>query len=136
MGEENFRPIGPINLNRIWNKKSNDSSVLNRLVIDFNKFSKNNSFSLELGFGWNTAFLESMAELEFIREAQKGLSNIDNYWIGGNTEVEAGKIIHFSQYRDTDLGNYMHITIINYTFDDYLNEFWKICHRFKSMYNF
>ena len=64
-------------------------------------------FSLDLGLGWAPAILDSKGELDFIKQAQKELSDISNYWIGGFTKVTKGRMIQFSQYRPTRFGNYM-----------------------------
>ena len=58
----------------------------------------NQLFSLDLGLRWDPAILDSQAELDFIKEAQIGLSDINNYWIGGYTKVRPGRIIQFCEY--------------------------------------
>ena len=51
---------------------------------------------LEIGPGWMNAKINSEAELDFIRESQKGLSDAQSYWIGGSSHVTGA----------TDLSNY------------------------------
>ena len=63
-------------------------------VLDANQFV---TFSA-LGNGWDLAIFDSVEELAFIREAQKRLGNINDYWIGGFTDSESGRIIQYSAY--------------------------------------
>ena len=54
------------------------------------------------GGGWEPAVLDNEVELDFIKEAQKGLSHFRSYWIGGSTTVDTGNQIEFSEYSATD----------------------------------
>ena len=40
-----------------------------------------------IGPGWIPAKINSEAELDFIRESQKGLSDVRSYWVGGSSPV-------------------------------------------------
>ena len=53
-------------------------------------------FISEIGDGWTPTTINSEAELDFIREEQKGLSNVATYWIGGRSNSTGG--IEFSNY--------------------------------------
>ena len=55
---------------------------------------------LEIGPGWMTATINSEAELDFIRESQKGLSAARNYWVGGSSPITGA--IDFSNYTTQD----------------------------------
>ena len=44
----------------------------------------------ELGVGWGPAVLESQEEHDFVRQAQKGLSDLQAYFIGGSLSFRAG----------------------------------------------
>ena len=59
-----------------------------------------------LGNGWGPAVIDSDEELAAIREDQKELEFIDNYWIGGSTDERSGRIIQIADYNNTALGNY------------------------------
>ena len=44
----------------------------------------------ELGERWEPAVLESQEEHDFVRQAQKGLSDLQAYFIGGSLSFRAG----------------------------------------------
>ena len=67
-------------------------------------------FPGRLGAGWAPAVLNSQVELDFIKEAQKGLSHDRSYWIGGSTDSGAGSNITFSNYNTNSNGG--NLTVI------------------------
>ena len=60
-----------------------------------------------LGNGWAPAILNTEQEMTFIQEAQKGLNDFRNYWIGGFTYSEPGSKIGYSRYYTISSGNYV-----------------------------
>ena len=44
----------------------------------------------ELGQGWKPAVLESQEEHDFVRQAQKSLSDLQAYFIGGSLSFRVG----------------------------------------------
>ena len=59
----------------------------------------------ELGEGWDLAFIDTEGELNFIREGNRGLTDIRSYWIGGYSDFDSGSIIGYSNYYTSDSGN-------------------------------
>ena len=55
--------------------------------------------------GWGPAVLNDQTELDFIREAQRGLSHDKSYWIGGSTNSGPWSFIDLREYRTNDSGN-------------------------------
>ena len=54
---------------------------------------------LELEFGWHAAFINSPEELEFIQRKLNGLSNNQDFYIGGTTNFNStGILSNFSEY--------------------------------------
>ena len=51
-----------------------------------------------LGIHWKPAVLETELELNFVKQAQRGMSDVGNYWIGGRTSVRDPDFIEYSQY--------------------------------------
>ena len=62
--------------------------------------------SLALGIGWGPAMIETEGELAFIREAQKGFTDLSDYWIGGFTDQPRGAI-NYSTYYTIGTGNHI-----------------------------
>ena len=58
-----------------------------------------------LGEGWAPAVLNSRAELNFLKQAQKGFSDDRSYWLGGCTSTQPWSIINLSKYRPGDSCN-------------------------------
>ena len=69
-----------------------------------------------MGPDWTPAIFDSKAEFAFIKESQKWLNNVENYWIGGYTDAEPTRVIGLSNYKSTPSGNYIYTVIINYVF--------------------
>ena len=59
----------------------------------------------ELGDGWAPAYLETEGEMAFIREAHKGLSDVNSYWISGYTDWHPDQPVPYSKYYTTGSGN-------------------------------
>ena len=56
--------------------------------------------------GWEPAVLDARAELDFIRQAQRGLSHDRSYWIGGSTDSQPwSNTTSLYQYRTSNSGN-------------------------------
>ena len=63
------------------------------------------SYITELGTAWAPATIDSDEELAAIRGGQKELNDIRNYFIGGSTNFESGRIIPISNFLQTGSGN-------------------------------
>ena len=61
--------------------------------------------TLELGDGWFPAVMENENEFNFIREAQKFVTDSKSYWIGGSSDF-LGPIKYY-QYVPNEEGLYM-----------------------------
>ena len=60
----------------------------------------------ELGDGWAPTVLNDQREVDFIKAAQKGLSDSRSYWIGGSISSEPGSIASLNEYNtDENSGN-------------------------------
>ena len=57
-----------------------------------------------LGHGWAPAVLDTEEEHDFVKEAQKGVTHLRSYWIGGTTDVERPEHFDFSAYESNDSG--------------------------------
>ena len=55
------------------------------------------------GGGWTPFILYSQAQLDFIKQAQKGLSHDRSYWIGGSTDSAPWSTIDLTDDYNTDL---------------------------------
>ena len=67
---------------------------------------------LELGDGWAPAVLDNEQEYEFIKVAQRGLSDRSTYWIGGSTDgIRNGINIPLSEYNSVAIGKIKPLTI-------------------------
>ena len=55
--------------------------------------------------GWYPAILNSAEERDFVKQAQRKLTNDRSYWIGGSTSANAGRIINLDSYQTGDAGN-------------------------------
>ena len=66
------------------------------------------NFFSEIGEGWAPALLNSQAELDFIFRSHSH-TDLQRYWIGGYTEVSAGRTITLSDYLTTEAGNHTSI---------------------------
>ena len=60
----------------------------------------------ELGDGWVPAILNTQVETDFIRQAQKGLTDDRSYWIGGSTNTESGSIIDLNACLTDNTGEF------------------------------
>ena len=63
-------------------------------------------FISELGNGWGSALLESEAELNFIKEADRNISNAKSHWIGGSTNNCCVLDIDHSDYIPDNTGEF------------------------------
>ena len=59
--------------------------------------------------GWGPAVLNNQAELDFIRQAQRWLSDDRSYWIGGSTNINAWNTFQYNNYMTEDSGNMTNI---------------------------
>ena len=58
-------------------------------------------FWKEIGDGWAPAVINSQTEHDFIKTEQRTLSNNNNYWIGGSTNIVPGTSFDYGhQYYD------------------------------------
>ena len=57
-----------------------------------------------MGDGWSPAVINDRMEFNFIREAQRGLTDNRSYWIGGSTNAEDFDTFGLTPYMDGDLG--------------------------------
>ena len=57
------------------------------------------------GTGGSPAVLNDQMELDFIRQAQRGLSDAKSYWIGGSTNAEPYEYFDYSAYLAGDSGD-------------------------------
>ena len=70
-----------------------------------------------MGDGWTIAVLETEAELDFIREADRYVSNTNfqDYFIGGSTNhgyTVGGDVISYSQYMTNGSGTVKSFIVI------------------------
>ena len=94
------------------------SKVISIQNLPYQQFSKNSTLKYKIGTwygilsicilsgigpGWMSARINSEAELDFIRESQKGLSDTRSYWIGGSSLVRGA--IDLSNYTLQDQGS-------------------------------
>ena len=62
---------------------------------------------LKVSSGWTPAVVDTRAELDFIRQAQRGLSHDRSYWIGGSTDSPPWSTTNYlNQYRTSDMGSF------------------------------
>ena len=67
---------------------------------------------IDLGHGWAPAVLETETEHDFIREADRGVSDIKGYWIDGSTD-RTGLDFPYSGYipdRSSGIKIYVHFS--------------------------
>ena len=67
---------------------------------------------LELGDGWGPAILETEAEFNFVREADKSINDTNSYWIGGSTNNCCLLEIPYSDYIPDDSGKSAHTNFL------------------------
>ena len=67
---------------------------------------------LELGDGWGPAVLETEEELNFVRQADRNISNARSYWIGGSTNICCLREISYSHYIPDDSGKSAHTNFL------------------------
>ena len=58
-----------------------------------------------MGDRWGPMVLNDTLELEFIRQAQRLISDTTSYWISGSTNVAAREVVDFDSYINGDSGN-------------------------------
>ena len=58
----------------------------------------------DVGRGWRVAALDNQVEVDFIRQGQRGITNLRSYWISGSTNGPEGSLIDFSSYINGDTG--------------------------------
>ena len=51
--------------------------------------------------------LETEWESDFIRQGQRGLSEVTSYWIGGSSYTEQIGKIEYSEYSPSELGKFV-----------------------------
>ena len=66
-----------------------------------------------LGHGWAPAVLNTEEELDFVKEAQKGVTHTRSYWIGGSTNVERPENFGYSSYESNESGKVMNSNFKN-----------------------
>ena len=59
---------------------------------------KTQLFISALEIHWKPAVLETELEHNFVKQAQRGMSDVGNYWLGGRTSVRVPDFIEYSQY--------------------------------------
>ena len=62
---------------------------------------------LELEYGWHPAFINSPEELEFIQRKLSGVSNNEDFYIGGTIHFNStGILSNFSEYLSDSSGEH------------------------------
>ena len=51
-----------------------------------------------MGNGWGAAVLDDQMELNFIRQGQRGFSDVKSYWIGESTNAEPFQYFDYNSY--------------------------------------
>ena len=62
-------------------------------------------FPLEISYGWHAALINSPEELKFIQKNQNELSDKEDFYIGGTTNVNSAIILsNFTDYLPNSSG--------------------------------
>ena len=64
----------------------------------------------DIGDGWKPVVINSQVEYNFIREAQKVLSNSVPYWIGGSANYLPNVTINYNDYIANNSGTHIQNT--------------------------